>query len=135
MAAIRRRATSWLTSARRSDTLAVLRNPLQERPRRIPFVAFIERVERGQVYFAHRTRPERWAKSLFVLNPIYTSGELKKERDLAHVPVPAARWLGHRLAAVPPPTLREAFDDAGYTQENAIGVVSVLIDRNRLSKL
>jgi hypothetical protein len=97
---------------------------------------FIERVTDGQVYFAYRTGPEGWAKSLFVLNPLYVSGELKKERDLAYVPIPAARWLGDRLAAMPPTVVREAFDDAGYPPEISAGFAAVLADRiRRLSQL
>jgi hypothetical protein len=97
---------------------------------------FIERVADGRVYFAYRTRPQGWARSLFVLNPFYTSGELKKERDLAQVPVTAARWLGNRLATLPPATLRDAFDDAGYSPEAAAGFAEVLVARiNQLSRL
>jgi hypothetical protein len=90
----------------------------------------------GRVYFAYRTRPQGWAKSLFVLNPFYTSGELKKERDLAQVPVTAARWLGERLSALPPATLRDAFDEAGYSPEVAAGFTEVMVARiNQLSRL
>ena len=97
---------------------------------------FIERVTDGEVHFAYRTGPERWAKSLFVLNPLYASGELKKERDMAHVPIPAGRWLGGRFAALPPTFVREAFEDAGYPSEVSAGFAAVLTDRiRRLSRL
>lgn len=97
---------------------------------------FIERVTDSEVYFAYRTRPERWATSLFVLNPLYASGELKKERDMAHVPIPAARWLGARFAALSPALVREAFESAGYPAEIAAGFAAVLTDRiGQLSRL
>jgi hypothetical protein len=97
---------------------------------------FIERVADGRVYFAYRTRPQGWARALFVLNPFYTSGELKKQRDMAQVPVTAARWLAQRLSALPPGTVRDAFDDAGYSPEVAAGFAEVMIARiNELSRL
>ena len=80
---------------------------------------FIADVRAGEIRFAYRTRPEGWGRALFVLNPFYVRGELKKEHDMRRVPVAAARWIARRLAGLPPGTLRRAFDDAGYAPDVA----------------
>lgn len=91
--------------------------------------AFIDDVKVGEVHFAYRTRPQGWGHTLFVLNPFYVAGEVKKERDLRRVPVTAARWIGERLAQLPPGTLRQAFDDAGYPPPVAEAYVEALTAR------
>ena len=91
--------------------------------------AFIDDVKDGEVHFAYRTRPQGWGHTLFVLNPFYVAGEIKKERDLRRIPVTAARWIGERLAQLPPGTLRHAFDDAGYPPQVAAAYVEALTAR------
>ena len=92
---------------------------------------FIERVEDGHVYFAYRTRPEGWATALFVLNPFYTTGELKKQRDMHTMPVASARWIGRRLSALGDRAIIRAFERAGYSREEVAGFSSVVRDRIR----
>jgi hypothetical protein len=97
---------------------------------------FIAGVGATHVEFAYRTRPRGWATTLFVFNPFYTAGELKKERDLARVPIPAARWLAARLAAVPPAQIRGVIEEAGYGGAEATALVTTLTRRiQQLSRL
>jgi hypothetical protein len=95
--------------------------------------AFIERVRDGRVHFAYRTRPEGWGVALFVLDPLYTRGELKKQRDLGSVPLASARWIGQRLAAFPDPTWDGAFEAAGYDAADVSAFAEVL--RARIAAL
>jgi hypothetical protein len=88
--------------------------------------AFIERVEDGRVHFAYRTRPEGWGLTLFLFNPFYTAGELKKQRDMSEVSVEGARWIGARLARLPDTALAAAFESAGYAAESVAALVGVV---------
>lgn len=90
---------------------------------------FIDRVEQGQVYFAYRTQPEGWATPMFVLNPFYTAGELKKQRDLRSVPVTSARWIAKRLAALGEGAITTAFERAGYNAEQTSQLSRVVRER------
>ena len=92
---------------------------------------FVVDVEQGRVRFGYRTRPESWGLALFLVNPFYVRGELKKQRDMQDVPVEHARWIGQRLAAIPPSALRDLFEDAGYQPGVADAFVAAVRDRIR----
>jgi hypothetical protein len=90
---------------------------------------FIERASNESVEFAYSTRPEGWGLAMFVLNPFYTVGEFKKQRDLRSVPIEAARWIGGRLSRLPRDTVRKAFEDAGYEPHEVDGFTAEIDER------
>jgi hypothetical protein len=91
---------------------------------------FIRRVADGHVWFAYRTTPQGWALPVFVLNPVYVMGELKKQRDMEKVPLASARWIGARLGQLSDAQLRDAFL-AAYDEPTARGFADVVRDRVR----
>ena len=97
---------------------------------------FIAAVTPTHVEFAYRTRPRGWATTLYVFNPFYVAGEMKKERDLARVPRPAARWLAARVSAIPPAQIRGVFEEAGYSGAEAKSLITTLTGRiQQLSRM
>jgi hypothetical protein len=98
-----------------------------EKYRRSPF---LDRVEDGTVRFAYRTAPQGWALPLFVLQPFYAAGELKKQRDMNAVSVESARWIGSRLAQLSDAQLAEAFLSA-YDEPTARGFAEAVRARVR----
>ena len=92
---------------------------------------FIERVAGGVVHFSYRTRPEGLGLSLFVLNPFYVDGELKKQRDLNRVPVEHVRWIARVLSHIDRAAISGAFERAGFGPELTAGFSAVVEDRIR----
>jgi hypothetical protein len=92
---------------------------------------FVDRVEGGQVLFAYRTRPQGWGLAMFVLNPFYALGEVKKQRDLDRVPLPAVRWIVQRLQQMAPGAIRAGFDSAGLSPADAEGFTQAVEERIR----
>jgi hypothetical protein len=92
---------------------------------------FIDRVAGDVVTFAYRTRPEGLGLSLFVLNPFYANGELKKERDLNRIPIEHVRWIARVLTRLDRAALRSAFERAGFEPKLTAGFSAVVEDRIR----
>ena len=97
--------------------------------RRSPFV---RRVADGHVWFAYRTTPQGWATPMFLLNPFYTAGELKKQRDMQKVPIESARWIASRLMQLSDAQVRDVFLSA-YDEPTARGFADTV--RARLRQL
>ena len=85
------------------------------------------------VQFAYRTRPEGLGLTMFVLNPFYTAGELKKQRDVSTVPLRAVQWIAQQLMTIDDRTLLDAFADAHYDTGTAAEFARVV--RSRIQEL
>ena len=94
---------------------------------------FIARSDNLTVQFAYRTRPEGLGLSMFLLNPFYTAGELKKQRDVSTVPVTAARWIAQQLTTIDDRTILEAFEAAHYDAATAAEFTRIV--RSRIQQL
>jgi hypothetical protein len=94
---------------------------------------FIESVRDGRVRFAFRTRPEGLGLTLFVLNPFYVAGELKKSRDLNDLPIASVRWIAARLRTLTESELRTAFEASGCDRETTESLTNTI--RRRIAEL
>lgn len=92
---------------------------------------FIEGVQNGVVHFAYQTRPEGVGLTMFVFNPFYAFGELRKQRDMERVPLGGVRWITRLLQQIDPATIRTAFEEAGYGEQDAAGFAAAVRDRIR----
>jgi hypothetical protein len=66
---------------------------------------------------------------MFVLNPFYTAGELKKQRDVSAVPMTAVDWIVQQLTALDDRTILDAFTAAHYDTATAAEFARVVRER------